>query len=95
MPRLQKTVAGDAGGEGSLGVKKNPGELTVEERLTEALRERDECSGTCMKLVQALESLVERHKEILVAAKRAKNVDEAEQQMQHEREVIRKARRGR
>ena len=76
-------------------VKKNPGELTTEEHLAEALRERDECSKTSLALIESFENLIKRFKHSLVHTKSVQNEVQAEDAVRWERDAIRRARRGR
>jgi hypothetical protein len=76
-------------------VKKNPGELTAEEHLAEALRERDECSKTSLELIASFENLIKRFKHSLIYTKSVSTDAQAEDAVLWERDAIRKARRGR
>jgi hypothetical protein len=76
-------------------VKKNPGELTTAEHLAEALRERDECSKTSLKLIASFENLIKRFKYSLIHCNPGTTDVQAEDAVRWERDAIRKARRGR
>ena len=70
-------------------------EPTLKQRLHETLREREECSKTCMTLIVAFEDLIVRFKRILMHTKSVEDETMAEIAVAREREIITKARRGR
>jgi hypothetical protein len=76
-------------------VKINPGKFTTKQRLVEALRERDECSATCIELIESFENLIKRFKHGLIQTKSVRTEEQAEDAVRWERVVINKAKRGR
>jgi hypothetical protein len=75
-------------------VKKNISP-TTKERLAEALRDREECSKTCMALIAGFEGLIVRFKRALLNSESVPDETNAEIAVSAERALIRKARRGR
>jgi hypothetical protein len=67
---------------------------TWNERLQEAVRERDECSRTCLELIMGFERLIDRFKISLRHPGEAIDEMMAEIGVSKDREIIRKARRG-
>jgi hypothetical protein len=61
----------------------------------ELYQQRDSCSKTCLELIRGFESLIDRFKRSIIDSKAVPDETFAEIAVAKERELIRKARRGR
>jgi len=61
----------------------------------ELYQQRNDCSKTCLQLIAGFESLIDRFKRSIIDSKAVPDETMAEIAVAREREIIRKARRGR